>query len=174
MRWITRTLLDAYDNWGTIGICSVNHKRGRILCALRADVQMPGAARQQVTLFCLSKIEVTKQKDTHPHRPCGLPTIFRKDRAAAELARCAQTAAADGSRSLRKIEAAQRGIRNGCVGEYSPCFPSPQLSPRWGEGVTVPSPSRGRPGWGWGVWFEFPLSRRRAAEPSRGISARTV
>jgi hypothetical protein len=42
---------------------------------------MPGAARQQVTLFCLPKIQVTKQKGTPPRRPCGLPSVFRKDRA---------------------------------------------------------------------------------------------
>ena len=71
---------------------------------------MPGAARQQVTLFCLPKIQVTKQNGTHPHRPFGLPSIFRKDRAAAELALCAQTVLADGPRSFRKTEAVQRGI----------------------------------------------------------------
>ena len=44
---------------------------------------MPGAARQQVTLFCLPKIQVTKQKGTPPHRPFGLPSVFRANRAAA-------------------------------------------------------------------------------------------
>ena len=56
---------------------------------------MPGAARQQVTLFCLPKIQVTKQKGTHLHRPYGLPSVFLKDRAAAELGLWPQTVLAD-------------------------------------------------------------------------------
>ncbi|GAO37737.1 hypothetical protein SCT_3173 [Sulfuricella sp. T08] len=71
---------------------------------------MPGAARQQVTLFCLPKIQVTKQKGTLPRRPFGLPSVFLKIRAAAELALRAQTVLADGPRIFRKTEAAQKGI----------------------------------------------------------------
>jgi len=71
---------------------------------------MPGAARQQVTLFCLPKIQVTKQKGTLPRRPFGLPSVFLKIRAAAELALCAQTVLADGPRIFRKTEAVQKGI----------------------------------------------------------------
>jgi len=44
---------------------------------------MPGAARRQVTLFCLPKIQVTKQKGTPPRQPFGLPSVFRVNRAAA-------------------------------------------------------------------------------------------
>jgi len=71
---------------------------------------MPGAARQQVTLFCLPKIQVTKQKGTLPRRPYGLPSVFLKIRAAAELALCAQTVLAECPRIFRKTEAAQKGI----------------------------------------------------------------
>ena len=124
-------------------------------CATR-ECSGAGAARRQVT-FLASPRKANQKKATPPHRPFGLPSVFRKDRAAAELALCAQTVLADGPRSFRKTEAVQRGI---WVLWAEPVF--------W-----VPSP---RGGLGGEVWFccSVPLVRRRAAQPGRGISARTV
>ena len=82
--------------------------------ALRADILGAGAARRQVT-FLASPRKANQKKATPPHRPCGLPSVFRKDRAAAELALRAQTVLADGPRSFRKTEAVQRGNRVVCA-----------------------------------------------------------
>jgi hypothetical protein len=63
----------------------------------------------------LPKRKVTKEKGTPLYRPFGLPSDFRKNRAAAELALCAQTVLADFPRFLRKSEAVQRGLKEGAV-----------------------------------------------------------
>jgi hypothetical protein len=79
---------------------------------------MPGAARQQVTLFCLSKIQVTKQKDTPPHRPFGLPSVFRVNRAAA-------LNSAFGLRQTQPTAPDSPGKPRRCRGGFGSCGRSP-------------------------------------------------
>ena len=126
---------------------------------------MPGAARQQVTLFCIAQ-NTSNQTKGHPAAPAlraafGLtaklggcatrPGRVHKPQPAAELEQCSPS-----SQFVRQTEAAQKGIWV-LWARSRRCSPSPHPSPRWGEGVVsvvlIPSPSRGRSGWGWGVCF---------------------
>jgi len=117
---------------------------------------------------------ISNQTKRHPTAPALRASLDFPGEAGgrAKLGLWPQTNAADGPRFTRKTEAVQKGDL-GFVGDSRRYSPSPQPSPRWGEGVIVPSLSRGRSGWGWGG-FSVPLVRRRVAQPSRGISARTV
>jgi hypothetical protein len=53
-----------------------------VLCALRAGAWVPGLPGGQVT-FLASPRKANQKKATRPHRPFGLPSIFRANRAAA-------------------------------------------------------------------------------------------
>ena len=122
---------------------------------------MPGAARQQVTLFCVAQ-NTSNQTKGHPAAPAlratfGLtvklggcatrPSMAHKPCPAAELEQCSPS-----SQFVRQTEAAQKGVW--VLWARSRRFP-PLPSPlpvgarEWCGGfVLVPSPSRGRSGWG--------------------------
>jgi hypothetical protein len=44
----------------------------------KAKSTSPGVARQLVTFFCFAKKKVTQEKATPVCRPCGVPSISRK------------------------------------------------------------------------------------------------
>jgi len=79
------------------------------------DVLGVGGSPTAGYFLLLAQEKVTKEKGPPLYRPYGLPSDFRKNRAAAELALCAQTVLADFPRFLRKSEAVQRGFKEGGV-----------------------------------------------------------
>ncbi|GEM_PF-5450184 len=104
------------------------------MCATRKRLDA-GAARRQVT-FLASPRKANQKKATLLRRPFGLPSVFQKIRAAAELALRAQTVLADGPRIFWKTEAVQKGNRVVCVeGWFSSHPPLSQrvAHPYWTE-----------------------------------------
>ena len=118
---------------------------------------MPGAARQQVTLFCIAQ-NISNQTKGHPPAPALRASLDfpGESGGCVKLGLWPQTNTADGPRFTRKTEAVQRGIQDGFVGEARVLGALPD-----GED-------------GLELVFLVPLVRRRVAQPNRGISARTV
>jgi len=133
-----------------------------------------GGSPAAVHLSCFAKKVCTKEGD--PPAPALRASLGFPKRSGG----CGTRALRSDNRSRRPpiflenrggAEGEAGGVRSGAM-----LFTSAPLSSSLPEGerAMVPSPSRGRLGWGWGVWFEFPLIRRRAAQPVRGQSASTV
>ncbi len=76
-----------------------------IVAALFALALIPAAGH----VLLLRQKNVTEEKATLPHRPCGLPSPDRKSRVAAQLALRAQTVLAPPPRLSRPDEAVQKG-----------------------------------------------------------------